>query len=601
MLFNNNTMPNNISECFSNKSISLSEEAVLREEPWGGLIFHRKSGTVVDVDSDAFDLLLTLKERGAVQANKLFASYLSQNKVNQTLPKHWDSAAKVLKHFIDLGLVEFVQQPSIAGCSAGKTNHASSKFEPVEKVSVNGSKKRKKNHLHRHNLPLSVPETVHWAVTFKCLQKCPDCYARRHRDKNVPELSTKKALQVVETLAGLNVFQLAFGGGEPFIRSDLPLIARVAKDSGLVVHVTTGITGRLELQKIKELAPSITSLHFSINYERLLAQPKKELATLRQLVHTVQTLGIESGANLILCNSVLAHFNQIIDILIQAGFKRVILLRYKPPADLDRWLTEKPSPKNYFSFEAVLRETVKIYPQVTFRLDCALSFLQRQQNTVEATYAGLRGCVAGNRIMAVGPDGSVYPCSQLMDSRFRAGNILTGEFQSLWSSNTIKRYCHFRESKKTRATKCGVCLAKKHCGGCRVFAHDAYGEDPGCYDPLYPTTQHLGRDGRKAVLHYYMKEKASISVANYMDYFQVGQKTAVKELRNTDWLMLENFEAKGNKKEDIYIKADANLLEDIQASIGFTTAGFPYASIEEIKEWLKEPEQLDYPQWLLSR
>lgn len=170
-------------------------------------------------------------------------------------------------------------------------------------------------------------------------------------------------------------------------RIDLPLIARVAKDSGLVVHVTTGITEGFEFHLLKKLAPSIASLHFGINHERLLAQPKKELATLRQLVQAAQTLGIESGANLILCNNVLAHFNQIIDILSQAGFNRVILLRYKPPADLNRWLVEKPSPEKYFGFEAVLRETVKKYPQVNFRLDCALSFLQRHQNTVDAAFA----------------------------------------------------------------------------------------------------------------------------------------------------------------------------------------------------------------------
>ncbi len=602
LLFNIHSMLSNISKCFNKKTISLTEEVVLRKEPWGGLIFHRKSGIVVDVDSEAFDLLLTLKTSGAAQANELLASYSSKNKTNQTLSRHWDSAEEVLKHLIGLGIVELVRQTSFAGYSYScETGHGAAASEPAEEVSVNNFKLRKKNHLHRHILPLSVPETVHWAVTLKCLQECPDCYARHHRGLNIPELSTKKALQVVETIAGLKVFQLAIGGGEPLIRLDLPLIAREAKDNGLVVHVTTGITEGFEFQLLKKLAPSIASLHFGINHERLLSQPKKELATLRQLVQAAQTLGIESGANLILCNNVLAHFNQIIDILIQAGFNRVILLRYKPPADLKRWLVEKPSPEKYFGFEAVLRETVKKYPQVNFRLDCALSFLQRHQNTVDAAYAGLRGCVAGNRIMTIGPDGSVYPCSQLMASRFSAGNILADEFQSFWNSKALKRYCHFRESKKIGATKCGVCLAKKHCGGCRVFAHDIFGEDPGCYDPLYPPAQHLDRDGRKAVLHYYMKEKFSISVARYMDYFQVGQKTAVKELKNTDWLMLENEKAKGKKKEDTYIRTDAYLLEDIQTSIGFTTAGFPYASIEEIKEWVKEPEQLDYPQWLLNR
>ncbi len=166
----------------------------------------------------------------------------------------------------------------------------------------------------------------------------------------------------------------------------------------------------------------------------------------------------------------------------------------------------------------------------------------------------------------------------------------------------MKKYRFFREKRSFQETYCGTCLAREQCGGCRVFAHDALGEDPGCGEPLFPPVQQLGREGRKAALrNYFKKNSSTICVGQYMDYFQVGQKKAVKELNNTNWLKQEDRGSSGRNKVDTYIRTDAYLLEEIQSSIGFTSGGFPYATLEEISEWVTEPDLHDYPRWLLSR
>ncbi len=75
---------------------------------------------------------------------------------------------------------------------------------------------------------LSAPETVHWAVTYKCGQSCPDCYVARHKRLFTNELDTQDALKLVDKIADSGVFQLAIGGGEPFLRNDLEDIVRSA-------------------------------------------------------------------------------------------------------------------------------------------------------------------------------------------------------------------------------------------------------------------------------------------------------------------------------------------------------------------------------------
>jgi sulfatase maturation enzyme AslB (radical SAM superfamily) len=193
------------------------------------------------------------------------------------------------------------------------------------------------------------------------------------------------------------------------------------------VHITTGLIEDFDFKLLEQLAPAVKSLHIGVNQDRLLGRPRMEMAFLRQVVHAAQTLGLSTGANLILCNTVLKHFGQIMENLVQAGFKRIILLRYKPPSDVNRLLAENPPPKAFTNFKTILRETVKLYPHIELRLDCALSFLQRNLGPREALSAGLRGCVAGSRVMAIAADGSIYPCSQLMSPRFKAGDILSKE------------------------------------------------------------------------------------------------------------------------------------------------------------------------------
>jgi len=578
----------------SNATVKLSEGIRLREESWGGLLFRQDDGTVIDVDRDAFALLTFLNRKRYATIEDLWIAFPGKGNNNQPPVKMNAEITAVVKQLIDLGIIKVCPNGDSSGEKYGE--NAVNTFLKPENLRHSPSVFQ----LNKETYTLSVPETVHWAITFKCTQVCPDCYAGRYRKQDIVELDTFGALQVVEKLAGLGVFQLAIGGGEPFLRPDLQIITQAAEKAGLAVHVTTGLTENLDFELLDKLTSSIKSLHIGVTQDRLISWPQSEIEMFRQITRAAQALGLRVGANLIVNNSALKHFEQIIDVLAEAGFERIILLRYKPPSDIERWLAEKPSQQAYLDLEAVLRKTVKLNPHLEFRLDCALSFLQRNQDPAAALAAGIRGCVAGNRVMAIAPDGAAYPCSQLMYPGFKAGNILDGDFTSLWGAELMNKYRNFREERKFKETKCGTCLASRQCGGCRVFANDALGDDPGCGAPLFPPACNLGREGRQAVLHSYFDRCFSITVDEYMEYFQVGRQKASKELRNASWLMPGNQVAHGRKKIDPYIKADAYLLEEIQDSIGFTSGGAPFASLEEINEWVKGPDLLDYPDWLLA-
>jgi len=131
----------------------------------------------------------------------------------------------------------------------------------------------------------------------------------------------------------------------------------------------------------------------------------------------------------------------------------------------------------------------------------AVSFLQRDLEPDVAAAAGLRGCVAADRIVSLGPDGSIFPCSQLVGRSFRAGNLLIEEQEELWRhSPVLARYRGFRERLQG---SCAACPAVPHCGGCRVYAADAIGADQSCPhieasgDTRTPYPQWIARTSRR--------------------------------------------------------------------------------------------------------
>ncbi len=450
---------------------------------------------------------------------------------------------------------------------------------------------------------LRAPETVHWAVTYNCHFHCPDCYARRHRKRESGEMNTAEAHRAVAVLADWGVFQLAIGGGEPCLRPDLPVLASAAAQLGMAVHITTG-EAELPKKMVEKLSPSVQVLQFSINEHRLVEEPEKEMDRLRHGLQMAAGAGLKTGANLKVSKTTLANFKLILDRLAECGFNSITLLRYKPPPAYKRWLAENPSSHSLLAFELFLLEATADFPHLTFRVDCALSFLFRHLEPRKAQTQGIRGCAAAQRIAALDPQGNLLPCSQLSAPRFRAGNILTQEPALIWrESQVFKRYRFFRDKASFKQSQCGICKANAHCGGCRVFADNALGADLLCPEPLWPPLESLGKHGRKVELDKYIAKAGCISVGVYMERYGVGQKTAVKELRNS-FLAKADPEARGQKKADCYSRHDDDLVGFIQDSIGYTSGGLPFVTAEEISSWLDEEDPdlkyRGYPRWLVN-
>ncbi|MFA4889567.1 MAG: SPASM domain-containing protein [Candidatus Omnitrophota bacterium] len=552
------------------ESVQLASGVRLRPEYFGGLVYDTRNGNIVEVNKGAFQFLNLIKDTPQKISNVINCL------VKIGLIKQDSNSTKDTLHkLFDLKIIEMIDgTPS------------SSIAVPQQSNDV------------EHRSWLCAPETVHWAVTYRCDKNCPDCYVARFSFlKN--ELNTCEALKLIDKIANWNVFQLAIGGGEPFAREDLLQLLQYAAQRGLSVHVTTG---KLDVASkiLKSVSPFIRSLQIGVRNDFLLgAKSKKYTRQLHNFLINARKRHIKPGINLILTKSAIERLECLITILINIGFNHIVLLRYKPPQSIERWKTEHPEPCQMKGLHNVINKIIRKYPQLNLRVDCALSFVQRYLSKETATQYGIKGCVAAGRILALAPDGSIYPCSQLVHPKCYAGNLLESEPQTLWDkSEALRRYRFFHTKKTFCHSWCGVCLAKASCGGCRIFAMDGVGGDSGCPEPLLPSLRQIGKVGRRLDLSEYLKKHHIISVGEYMKRYGVEQKTAIKELKVSPQTTSTTARPM-RKKTDAYEYVEDDIIKDIQDSIGYTSGGIPFASHEEIAQAIEDSAySRNYPQWI---
>ncbi|MES0349974.1 MAG: 12,18-didecarboxysiroheme deacetylase [Desulfobacteria bacterium] len=103
---------------------------------------------------------------------------------------------------------------------------------------------RQSDKLPSHLLQFSADKrpVVVWNVTRRCNLKCIHCYAHAKDKAFKNELSTDEGKALLDDLAQFGVPVILFSGGEPFVREDLPELARYAVERGMRAVVSTNGT-----------------------------------------------------------------------------------------------------------------------------------------------------------------------------------------------------------------------------------------------------------------------------------------------------------------------------------------------------------------------
>ncbi len=200
---------------------------------FGGYLFSPVSSLTVELDKEAFYLLSILKYNNSI------------NNITSSLEKYFNkkykknNIIKILHVFNKLNILyKYKHKPKPKPKQI--TRYSNIKFPGIKY--------------------LTAPESVHLLVTSRCNQNCPSCYA----NKNTNELPIKKIFKIIDELSELKVFQLAIGGGEPFLHNDIVDIIKYTRQKNIIPNITTN-GSILSAELINKIKKYIGQLQISAN------------------------------------------------------------------------------------------------------------------------------------------------------------------------------------------------------------------------------------------------------------------------------------------------------------------------------------------------
>jgi radical SAM protein with 4Fe4S-binding SPASM domain len=323
-------------------------------------------------------------------------------------------------------------------------------------------------------------ESISVNVTNRCNLRCAFCYNAGRKTEH--ELSAE---QMIRGLEGLRRSiapgaMLALLGGEPLLEPEKTLaLAQWAKRRGLRAIVSTN--GLLMNEEFARAAAAC-GLDCQVSLDGATAEMHEAIrghGTFDHAVNAVQTL-LNAGAHTLL--SMVFHAGNVAaipDFLHLAQRLGVHEARFIPIKRLAGGSNFSPP-----DLATLCRETVKLLtaePQLGKLL--ARDYVSILAQTCQAC-SPRAGCGTGSQTLLLDADGAIYPCPNLAQPQFAAGNITVGRPADLWRHSEVLNQVRAQVSLQDRHA-CGRCFARHWClGGCRgetyAITGDLRAKSPTC-------------------------------------------------------------------------------------------------------------------------
>lgn len=336
-------------------------------------------------------------------------------------------------------------------------------------------------------LGLNSPVNVTWEVTQQCNLRCSHCLSASGQPAP-DELSTAEVLELVEQFARAKVFQINFGGGEPFIRKDFMQIIDACHERGIMTCISTNGTLFNEDLVSRLARSSLIAIQVSLDgateavCDRIRGKGTYKVAL--KAVKLLAATRIPTSINTVLTAENAGEMDALDGLARSLGVS-LRVSRFRPSGrGAENWQQLRPGEEQLLNFAKWLEKSGDVRTGDSF---FSLSSQQRQG-------LGLNLCGAAKLTCCVGPNGNVYPCAFLQRHEFLAGSVRSRSFQEIWDENQI-----FSSLRNLRIHSCEECNRFDQChGGCPAVAYhlknDIGGGDPEC---LHRCVTAIGADVRE--------------------------------------------------------------------------------------------------------
>lgn len=311
---------------------------------------------------------------------------------------------------------------------------------------------------------------ISWNTTNKCNMACKHCY-RDAGTEFKEELNTTEAKKLIEEIAEAGFKIMIFSGGEPLMRSDLfELVEHAVK---LKLRPVLGSNGTLITRETAYQLKAVGTMGIGISLDSLDSKKHNGFRKLERgwedAVKGMENCR-EAGLRFQIHTTVMDwNYKEVLDITdfaVEIGAAAHHIFFMVPTG---RALDIQEEFLNGEQHEELLTNIVKKQKEVSIEVKptCAPQFMRiaKQQGVA---YRFTKGCLAGISYCIINPKGDVQPCAY-MD--IPVDNVRKRPFSEIWRDNYIFKVLRTLAYKD----KCGICIYKKLCGGCRAraaFYHD---------------------------------------------------------------------------------------------------------------------------------
>lgn len=336
-----------------------------------------------------------------------------------------------------------------------------------------------------HPAPPPAPLEAHVAVTARCPVACEGCY--QNASPAGHDVPTASLLATLDALRDAGVFTVAFGGGEPVVRDDLPALAEAARARGLVPVVTTSGVGLTPARaRALRAFAQVNVSHDGVEGAYRAVRGFDGAPAADRAIALLVTEGVAVGVNYVLTRESFARVEATAAHVRALGARELQLLRYKPAgraASLD-YLARRLTPSQSLALHPLLERLATRHGEaLSVRIDCALvPFLSPHLADAAALVRwGIFGCEAGRHLAAVTREGALAPCSFAHPAPGTA-TPTAPTWERAWRDDPA--LARFRAFVADPPEPCASCPLRAACrGGCKVVSMHVAGAfvpDPEC-------------------------------------------------------------------------------------------------------------------------
>lgn len=422
----------------------LSSECVLRQEKFGGLLFHKPSTRVEKLNPTAY-LIASFLAQGAPDIDEIVS------RVQSEYGELSETEKSVVVDFVD----RFVRG-GVAVVGTSNHHRSSSKnarfaahrvLEPSGEVST-----------------LSAPIMVWWDITYACNLKCKQCYSsssKRAKD----ELTTEQAIDVLNQLAGMGVFMVYFLGGEPFTRRDFFELLEHCQRIGLGVMISTN--GWYVSTEVAERLAKFGVLQVRVSLDGATAETHDKIrcvpgshARAVNAIKNLKAAGVRKvGVGPTIMDDNFHEAEDIIDLSYSLGADQIEFTHlYQVGRGKEVGVL---SPEKLLSLNELYQRKRKdaerkmpiASPENTWEDKPFLNDVKSGHVVPDAM-----GCGGGRSVIAISATGKVRCCAFY---EFPVGDLRQSAFSEIWAGNKDKNMKWLRSVKDG----CQECGNSEHCSG----------------------------------------------------------------------------------------------------------------------------------------